>query len=55
VIEEAEAVVHEADEPDLVGDLLDADVLAGDTLPRLILWRPKQIRPQRVTVRLWNG
>jgi hypothetical protein len=30
VIEEAQVVVHEADEPDLVGHLLDADVLAGE-------------------------
>ena len=30
MIEEPQVVVHEADEPDLVGHLLDADVLASE-------------------------
>ena len=29
-IEEAQIVLHKADEPHLLGDLLDADVLAGE-------------------------
>ena len=30
MIEVSEIVVHEADEPDFIGDLLDADLLAGE-------------------------
>jgi hypothetical protein len=37
VIEEAEVVVHEADEPDFVSDLLDADVLTGEDLAEIDL------------------
>ena len=37
MIEEAEVVVHEADEPDFVGDLFDADVLAGEDLAEIDL------------------
>src|SRR5690606_26353126 len=31
---------HEADRPDLVGDLLDADVLPGERRTEINLWRP---------------
>ena len=37
VIEEAEVPVHDADEPDLVGDLFDADVLTGKDLAEIDL------------------
>ncbi len=30
MIEESQVIVHEADEPDVVGHLLDTDVLAGE-------------------------
>jgi hypothetical protein len=50
LIKEPQIVVHEADEPDFVGNLFDANVLTGKTWLRLILRRPMQIRPQVVTV-----
>lgn len=37
MIEEAQVVVHEADQPDLVGDLFDADVLTGEHLAEVDL------------------
>ena len=40
VIEEAQVVVHEAHQPDLLGDLLDADVLSGEHLTEIDLATP---------------
>jgi hypothetical protein len=40
VIEEAQVVVHEGDEPDLLGRLLDADVLTGKGVTEIDLSAP---------------
>lgn len=49
--------MHEADEPDFVGDLLDADGLTGEDLAEVNLATADEMRPQRVTVmvRSWKG
>jgi hypothetical protein len=50
VIEEAQVVVHEAHQPDLFRNLVDADVLTGEDLAEITLRRPMQMRPHCVTV-----
>jgi hypothetical protein len=49
--------VHEANEPNAVLDLLDADLLAGEDVAQIDLGPLKQIRPQCVTMTLqsWQG
>ena len=37
MIEEPQIVLHETDEPDLLGDFFDADVLAGEDLTQVDL------------------
>jgi hypothetical protein len=50
VVEVAEIIVREADQPNAVVSLLDADGLAGEHLTEIDLWLLKQMRPQVVTV-----
>jgi hypothetical protein len=48
-VDEAEIVVHEADEPNAVVDFLDAEALTGETVEMLTRLRCMQMRPQAVT------
>jgi hypothetical protein len=49
IVEVADVVVHEGDEPDALGHLGDADLLPGTWL-KLILRALQQMRPQLVTI-----
>ncbi len=50
VVEVAQIVLHEGDEPDALADLRDAHVLPGEDVTEMILRPWKQIRPQCVTL-----
>jgi hypothetical protein len=47
----------EADQPNAVVDLLDAELRPANTVERLIRLRCRQSRPQALTItsRSWNG
>jgi hypothetical protein len=57
MIEESQVVMHEGDQPNFIGDLLDADVLPREDLTEVYLSLAQQMRPQwvMVTVRSWKG
>ena len=48
-IDEADIVMHEADDPNAVVDLLDAEALTASTVEMLTRLRCMQMRPQAVT------
>ena len=54
MVKEPQVVFHEADQPDLVGHLLDPDGLAGEDGRQIDLRRWEQVRPHWVTVMVWS-
>jgi hypothetical protein len=57
MIEEAQVVLHKADEPDFIADLFNPDVLASEDDAEIDLSAAMQMRPHCVTVmvRSWKG